>query len=304
MTLAGGAGAAPGGGAPGGLGPRVTVVIATRDRADELATTIGHLRALPERPPVIVVDNDSSDGSVDRVRRQWPDVTVVALPRNAGAAARTAGVRRSATPYVAFSDDDSWWAPGALARAADTLDAYPRLGVLAAKVLLGRDGRVDPTCEEMAASPLAATRALPGPPVLGFIACAAVVRRDAYLSAGGFCERLMVGGEEELLAIDLAAAGFDLAYVDAVTAHHHPSPARDRAARGRRIARNRLLISWLRRPTGHAVRATLAAAGDAGRRPVLVGALPALPWALRHRRVVPPDLERALRALEAAPVSR
>jgi hypothetical protein len=46
----------------------VTVVIATRDRRDELLTTLGHLRALPERPPVIVVDNGSTDGSPLRMK--------------------------------------------------------------------------------------------------------------------------------------------------------------------------------------------------------------------------------------------
>ena len=46
---------------------------------------------------------------------------MVALPVNAGAVARTTGVRHTTTPYVAFADDDSWWEPGALDRAADLL---------------------------------------------------------------------------------------------------------------------------------------------------------------------------------------
>src|SRR5688572_23074610 len=41
----------------------VTVVIATRNRRDSLATTLRHLRALPERPPVVVADNASTDGT-------------------------------------------------------------------------------------------------------------------------------------------------------------------------------------------------------------------------------------------------
>ncbi|MDO0931403.1 hypothetical protein QQY66_06815 [Streptomyces sp. DG2A-72] len=37
-------------------------------------------------------------------------------------------MRHADTPYVAFSDDDSWWTPGALRQAADLLDVHPRLG--------------------------------------------------------------------------------------------------------------------------------------------------------------------------------
>lgn len=106
---------------------RVTVVIATRDRAPELLGTLDRLSRLPERPPVIVVDNASRDGSADAVRSAFPAVPVVALPANRGGAARNTGARLATTSYVALSDDDSWWAPGALGRAVEVLDRHPGL---------------------------------------------------------------------------------------------------------------------------------------------------------------------------------
>jgi GT2 family glycosyltransferase len=118
---------------------------------------------------------------------------VVGLRRNRGGAARTVGARLVDSPYVAFSDDDSWWAPGALGQAAELLDRHPRLAVLAARVLVGPDRRRDPVCDEMAHSPLGRAADLPGPSVLGFIACGAVVRRSAFLEVGGFHARLGVG---------------------------------------------------------------------------------------------------------------
>src|SRR5918911_4826437 len=93
---------------------RVAVVIATRNRRESLGKTLDHLLALPERPPIVVVDNASTDGTVDLVARRYPEVEVVALPENRGGAARNVGVARVGAPYVAFSDDDSWWEPGAL----------------------------------------------------------------------------------------------------------------------------------------------------------------------------------------------
>jgi GT2 family glycosyltransferase len=279
----------------------VAVVIATRNRGPELVGTLARLRALEERPPIVVVDNGSTDGTAELVRAGHPEVRVVGLRRNRGGAARTVGARLVDSPYVAFSDDDSWWAPGALGRAAELLDRHPRLAVLAARVLVGPDRRYDPVCDEMAHSPLGRAADLPGPSVLGFIACGAVVRRSAFLEVGGFHARLGVGGEEELLSVDLAARGWGLAYVDEVVAHHHPSPSRDPSGRRRVQVRNALWSAWLRRPLGGAARQTAHLAALALHQPGassgLLLAMLGLPWVLRERRPVHPELEAALRTL-------
>ena len=282
--------------------PRVAVVVVTRNRISDLLTTLGHLEALPERPKIVVVDNASSDGTARAVRQRHPDVEVVPLGENLGGAGRNVGVSRVDAPYVAFSDDDSWWAPGSLTRAADILDRHPRLALLAGRIMVGPQEKEDPICAEMATGPLPAESDMPGPPVLGFLACAAVARRSAYLEAGGFDPRLLIGGEEELLAADLAAAGWGLAYVGEVVAHHHPSSVRDGSERKRSGIRNDLWFTWLRRPLPTAVRHTLpvarAALRDADVRAGLITALKALPWVLRRRRVLPRHVENDLRALD------
>jgi GT2 family glycosyltransferase len=274
---------------------RVTVVVMTRDRWSDLRTT------LPRHdPPVVLVDNGSSDGTPELVRRHFPHVDVVELGTNHGSVARNIGVQRARTPYVAFADDDSWWAPDALERAADLLDAHPRLAVLAGRVLVGADERPDPICALMAGSPLPRADDLPGPSVLGFLACGAVVRRDAYLAGGGFDDLIFFMGEEERLALDLTVLGWGLAYVDSVVAHHHPSPVRDSLDRQARAARNRLLTMILRRPWP-VVLAAMAGdlrAGRAGRMAVRQ-TLPRLPRALRRRRRLPAEVEAARRLLDA-----
>ena len=249
----------------------------------------------------MVVDNGSTDGTAELVRASHPGVQVVGLRRNRGGAARTVGARLVDSPYVAFSDDDSWWAPGALRRAVELLERHPRLAVLAARVLVGPEERLDPVCNEMAHSPLPPAPDLPGPSVLGFIACGAVVRRAAFLEVGGFDVRLGVGGEEELLSIDLAERGWGLAYVEEVVAHHHPSPSRDPSGRRRVQVRNALWSTWLRRPLDGAARQTAHLAALAlhqpGARSGILLALLGLPWVLRERHPVHPELEAALRTL-------
>jgi len=206
---------------------------------------------------------------------------------------------------VAFCDDDSWWAPGALARAAGLLDRHARLGLLMARILAYEEERLDPTCAEMAASPLPRAADLPGPSILGFLACGAVVRRDAFRTAGGFPRRFGVYGEEQLVALNLAMRGWGLAYVDSVVAHHHPARNRDEAARkARRRAeiRNALWTTWLRRPAGTVLRNTAwlarPALADRDGQRALVEAARGLPWVLRERRVIPPHLEAQLRLLD------
>jgi GT2 family glycosyltransferase len=234
------------------------------------------------------------------VRESFPDVRVIGLDRNFGAVARNLGVEQADTPYVAFADDDSWWPPASLERAADLLDARPRLGLVAARVLVGPEERLDPTCAEMAVSPLDRPPDLPGPAVLGFVACGAVVRRRAFLEAGGFDPVVHFPGEEERLALDLAAADWDLAYVEDVVAHHHPSQTRGPTLRRRALERRNVLLTAVMRRPWATVGATLRdqlRAGPAGRRGAL-GALPRLPAALARRRPLPPSVEAARRLLD------
>jgi hypothetical protein len=94
----------------------------------------------------------------------------------------------------------------------------------------------------MAAAHLGRAPDLPGPSILGFLACAVVVRRSAFLAVGGFDDVVFFGGEERV-APDLAAAGWGLAYVPDLVVHHHPSSDRDVRARVAREVRNRVLVA-------------------------------------------------------------
>ena len=277
--------------------PDVTVVVASRNRRDELLASLPRHEA-----PVVLVDNGSSDGTVAAVRQAHPEVTVLALDRNLGARARTLGMEHTASEFVAFADDDSWWAPGHLARAVEIMRAHPRLAVLNARILVGPEERLDPVCREMAASPLPTEPDLPGPSLLGFVACGALVRTDDFAAVGGFDAVVRFPGEEERVALDLAAASRGMSYVDAVTVHHHPSPRRHSPDQRRAaIWRSKLLTALMRHPLPEAARLLLGALRDGrpGREGVL-RALPDVPAALRARRSLPPHVLADLRRLRGA----
>jgi GT2 family glycosyltransferase len=274
----------------------VTTVVVSRNRKPDVLETLRH-----HQLPVILVDNGSTDGTAEAVEQAYPAVQVVRLPRNQGATARNLGVALATTPYVAFADDDSWWAPGSIETAAEILGKHPETGLVAARILLGPENRLDPVCDLMANSPLSPGAGESAKPILGFVACAVVVRRDAFLRSPGYDPVIFFGGEEERLALDLAANGWALFYAPELLVHHHPSRTRGRPhERTRLILRNRLLTATMRRPWRVVVARTWQTlrSGTTGAR-ALLAAVPRLPAALAERDPIPGDLERRVALLEA-----
>jgi GT2 family glycosyltransferase len=267
----------------------IGIVIATCDDGETLLPTLDRLVALPERPPIVVVDNGSTHdlaAVIAAAGHRPDDVEVVTLLADCGPAARTIGAHRLTTELVGFCDDDSWFAPGALAAAADRFARDPLLALLQARVLVGEAERLDPVCARVAGAPA----------VLGFVACGVVLRRRALLAIGAFEHCSRFGGEESPTALDLASAGWQLAYDPAVVAHHHPRPSTRRRGRHRATVRNDLATWWSRLPWRLALRYTADAARHT---PTTVAvALPQIAHAVRHRRPVPPSVADALRAIE------
>lgn len=274
------------------ISSEISIVVLTHDRLAELARTLARLSSLPEKPPIVVVDNASPTPAAKHLHRRFPHVRFIRSARNLGAAGRNLGVDQVRTPFVAFCDDDCWWEAGSLHRGCELLRRHPKLGVISARIVIGAERRVDPACEAMARSPLCA-QGLPGPALLGFMAGASMFRVEAYRAAGGYALPLFIGGEEELLALDLAVRGWQMIYSAELLVHHWPSTQRDSPLRERLLRRNALWIAWMRLPFAEAAAASGRFIGQVPRRgstAEIFAALSGIPWALRNRRVVPPHV--------------
>jgi GT2 family glycosyltransferase len=280
----------------------VSIVVLTHNRRTEVLRTLTRLRGAYPDIPICVVDNASQDKTVEAIQEYFPETRIIALERNLGAAARNHGALAAPTKYIAFCDDDAWWAPDSLARAAAILNRYPALAALTARVLVGPEQRLDATSAVMADSPIPNVLGFPGSEVAGIMAGAVVMRRDAFLAVGGYEPRFFIGGEERLLALDLMAAGWHLGYCPDLVVHHYPSRQRDASGRRRLLLRNALWCAWLRRSLAGAWGETRQLLKEARVDPELRGAFTAalqcLPWILKNRRPVPLAVERRLCLLD------
>jgi len=114
--------------------PTVSAVIVSYNVVDLVLECIASLRT-DGVEQVVVVDNASSDGSVETLRRREPEVEVVALSRNLGyGTAANRGVARTTAPYVAVMNPDVVVEPGSTNALVDALDGDPRLAVVGPRV--------------------------------------------------------------------------------------------------------------------------------------------------------------------------
>lgn len=115
--------------------PRVAAVIVNWNGRAYLPAC---LRALGESTTpvrVVVVDNASTDGSVDLLRREHPGIEVVALGENRGyAGGANIGIQHTSEPYVLIMNPDVIVTPDHLAALVARLDASPEVGAVQGKL--------------------------------------------------------------------------------------------------------------------------------------------------------------------------
>lgn len=280
----------------------MTTVLLTYNCAPRIRRTLRALLGL--RLPVVAVDNASTDGTLAELERHKDNsgLTILPLRKNIGAAGRNEGVKAAKSAYIAFADDDTWWEIDGLKTAAMLLDSHLDLALINSRILVGSKQRLDPISEEMARSPLRDGGDIPGWPIAGFMAGAAVIRRSAYLEVGGYDRKYFMGGEEETLALKLLRRGWLMRYVPAVVSHHYPS--RQNAPNLRHYGiRNTIWAAWRHRPPRSAWRWTRFVVNSAKKDLVLAKglgmAVAGVPWLMRHRQPLPTKIEAQLARLDA-----
>jgi len=171
----------------------VSFVLATYNRKDILRRILGRIEAcgLPrQKYEIFVVDNASTDGTVDQIATQKPDGQLLALDQNCGSCAKALAVPRTRGTYVIFLDDDSFPLDGSVQQLIDHFQADDRLGAAGFVVHLP-DSRKE--CS-----------ALPNV----FIGCGVGFRRSALMQVGNLDLSYFMQAEEYDLSFRLIQDGY------------------------------------------------------------------------------------------------
>lgn len=244
---------------------RVAAVILAYNRADVLALVLDRLALLPV-DEVVVVDNGSTDGTAEVVRRRGGNVRLVSAGANLGIAGRNLGARETRASHLLFLDDDSYPLPGAVEEMLALFDRVPRLGLVGGLVRdVDGEGRVV-LDTEVGTFDWWLRNGERGPaPAEGFASFffpegACLVRGDAFAEVGGFYEPFFFTAEGVELATRLLAAGWEVRYLPAAAFDHLKAPGGRAPLHEvlRRRIRNQLWYFWLRFPLDVAVRRMLA----------------------------------------------
>jgi N-acetylglucosaminyl-diphospho-decaprenol L-rhamnosyltransferase len=119
---------------------KLSIVIVSFNTRADLERCLESLTTNPPGIPheIIVVDNASSDGSVEAVRRRWPVVRVVTHGSNAGfAVASNLGIRASSGTLLLLLNSDCVVPAGAIDRLVARLRAHPDAAVAGPRLVDG-----------------------------------------------------------------------------------------------------------------------------------------------------------------------
>jgi GT2 family glycosyltransferase len=182
---------------------------------------------------VVIVDNGSSDGSVEHVRQRWPQVRVVALEHNVGVTRALNQMVRAAhgAEFVGLLNNDVELDPDWLRYLVETLQAHPEAASAAGKLLSHADrGTIDRAGDELHWSSACFGRGAGEPDrgqyddaeeVFSVGGAAALYRTEAFARVGLFDERFFAYAEDVDWGFRARLAGYTARYDPRALGLHH-----------------------------------------------------------------------------------
>jgi GT2 family glycosyltransferase len=195
-------------------GARVACVVVTYDALPWIEQCLASVAGVE----TVVVDNGSSDGTVDAVRERFPAVRLIESSNDGLAAGWNRGIAETTSEHVLVLNADAWLVEGSLSRLVAAADRHPRAAAVGPR-LLNQDGSLQrsvrgfPTTWRLATEYLYLRKLAPRSRALnafygaGFdheservvewvMGACFLLRRGAYEAVGAFDERFFLFSEE------------------------------------------------------------------------------------------------------------
>jgi GT2 family glycosyltransferase len=216
------------------------VVLTRGDRPTALAAAVASLRISSTTGSIVVLLNGPDDDATVELDGHADRVVVVESPENLGVpGGRDLGLRSTRAPLVGFLDDDARLvSPDSLGRVVQRFATDSSLGAMSLR-LVDEDGN---TSRRHVPRRGAAGADRSGP-VATFLGGASIVRRSAYLEAGGYWTDLVYGHEELDLAWRLIGHHYSIRYEAEISVYHPRTDISRHPDGWWRTGRNRVLIA-------------------------------------------------------------
>lgn len=206
------------------MSPLFSVIIPTFNRAKLIGETLDSLHSQTFQDyELLVIDDGSSDGTLDVVRRLDNQARVFEQNHSGCAAARNFGARQAKGEYLAFLDSDDLLFPWSLEVFAKVIRNHNHPAFVGGKLVTFRDSQELTKVEQKPLSVLkdedfyATARGT----IFGLGVAHGVVRRDAYLQVGG-CEEININCTDSDLLLKMGIApGFVSIVEPSTLAYRH-----------------------------------------------------------------------------------
>lgn len=222
-----------------GLDNLVTVIISTKNRLEDLKRALASLRSQTLPHKVIVIDDNSDDGTSGYIKSFFPEVFLHTHTESKGyIVRRNEAVHLSQTPYVLSIDDDC------------VLESPTTLNELASFCLRTKSVAVAWPHIDVRASNAVNNFAPPDElwQSCTFKGCSFVINRNKFIELGGFRTSFIHQGEEEDFCIRLLDSGFPVLLGTGTPIYHYESPIRSWKRMDYFGSRNLILFAFFNVP--------------------------------------------------------
>lgn len=217
-----------------------SIVITTKNRKEDLRRALRSCVEQSAEPELIVIDDGSTDGTDELVRKTFPTVRLFRDQVSKGyIVQRNRGAQLASRDIIFSIDDDAeFCSPRTVEQTLMEFDhqSIAAVGIPFVNVKYGN--AVLQRAPDTKGTFLTDT----------FVGTAHAIRRDVFLKAGGYREFLFHQGEEADLCIRMLDIGMYTRFGNADPIHHYESPVRDLRRWTTYGIRNRLLFSWYNVP--------------------------------------------------------
>jgi N-acetylglucosaminyl-diphospho-decaprenol L-rhamnosyltransferase len=220
------------------LGSAIEVIVVTRNSAHHIGACVDSIRQ--ERALPVIVDNASSDDTLEIVRKRCPEAMIIASSENLGyGKALNTGLIETTGNFVILSNPDVVFRDGAVAQMANYLEENPRVGVACPQQVFPdgswqrsygelpglwsgiKDATGITSLKNRARRYLWSRKLDRKPKTVPYVDGAVLaVRRRAFQDVDGFDEDFFFYAEEADLCARLKRAGWGVMFLPKVTVMH------------------------------------------------------------------------------------